>query len=454
VPELDYTPRAQFLDFHQRSERWAAMVCHRRAGKTVAAVNELLIRALYTQKENGRYAYIAPYYRQAKDTAWTYLKQAAQPFVASLKEIRESELRVRLINGSWITLYGADNPDALRGIYLDGVVLDEFGDARPSLWGEVVLPTLADRQGWALFIGTPKGKNHFYQVCEKAKHTDGWFYKELKASTSGILPEKELAALREIMSEEQYEQEMNCSFTAAVTGTYYASIIEQLELREQISSKRLYDPEQPVHVACDLGFTDSTALWFWQYRPDGLAFVNYYEEHSKPLQHYLDYLDDTRYRFDTIWLPHDARAKTLQTGKSTIEQVLEHFTDSEVSIRIAPQMKLQHGIDAARLVLNKCYFDQTACGDGIEALRAYRRRYDEVSKSFSDKPVHDFSSHGADAFRYAALVTRDSLNLPKEPITDENMTPEGYFKPKGFTLDELFASNEQKSKLSIVRMRL
>jgi len=158
MAELAYQPRPQFVAFHQRKARFACIVAHRRCGKTVASVNELLIRALYTPKKDARYAYIAPFYRQAKDVAWSYLKDAARPFVASEKDIRESELRIKLVNGAWITLYGSDNPDTLRGIYLDGVVIDEIGDARPTLWEEVVLPTLADRQGWAVFIGTPKAR--------------------------------------------------------------------------------------------------------------------------------------------------------------------------------------------------------------------------------------------------------------------------------------------------------
>ena len=130
--ELAYEPREQFLPLHSRQQRWACLVVHRRGGKTVATINEMIARASYTNKKNARYAYIAPFYRQAKDVAWVYLKEFGGDAIV---KIRESELRVELFNGSWITLYGADNPDALRGLYLDGAVLDEYGDSRPSLWG-------------------------------------------------------------------------------------------------------------------------------------------------------------------------------------------------------------------------------------------------------------------------------------------------------------------------------
>ena len=213
--QLDYEPRDQFLAFHQRDKRFASLVCHRRAGKTVACVWEMIIRALYTKKTNARYAYLAPFYRQARDIAWSYLKEATSTFAV---ETRESDLRVVLPNGAWITLYGSDNPGALRGIYLDGVILDEYGDCRPSLWAEVILPTLADRRGWAVFIGTAKGKNHFYETNERAKKDDSWYQMTLKASESGLLPESDLQEIKEQLEPAQYDAEFECDFTSAVLG--------------------------------------------------------------------------------------------------------------------------------------------------------------------------------------------------------------------------------------------
>jgi phage terminase large subunit len=154
--KIKYRPREQLRSFHSRKQRWSVLVCHRRAGKTVATLNDLIRGAVNECKPEGRYAFIFPQRNQAKDTAWRYLRRYAEPLLA--KPPNESELRVDLINGSMIRLYGADNPDALRGPYLDGVVLDEFADMKPEVWHEVVRPMLADRRGWATFIGTPKGK--------------------------------------------------------------------------------------------------------------------------------------------------------------------------------------------------------------------------------------------------------------------------------------------------------
>jgi len=240
------------------------------------------------------------------------------------------------------------------------------------------------------------------------------------------------------MSADQFDQEMEVSFEAAVMGTYYASIVDMIEKNGQTMKKNLYDPEFPVFAACDLGFTDSTAFWFWQVKPDGLAIIDHYEAHSEPLQHYFDHLQTLPYEYETIWLPHDARAKTLQTGRSTIEQFLEYGFPCQIT----PSLKLQHGIDAARLVLPLCHFDEKT-QDGVEALRAYKRRYDPQTKVYSNAPLHNWASHSADAFRYTALVARTGLNLPTEDAGYSPRTKkQPLFKQKGYTLNELFNERE------------
>src|SRR5882724_9749640 len=169
VVEIDYTPRPAFMPFHNRKERWACLVAHRRAGKTVAAVNDQIREAV---RFADPYAYIAPYRAQAKSVAWEYLKRYAQPLT---KAANEAELIVKLINGSSIQLFGADNADAMRGLGFRGVYCDEYGDFRPSVWGNVIRPTLSDRQGWAVFGGTPKGANQFKDIWKLAQSSPEWF---------------------------------------------------------------------------------------------------------------------------------------------------------------------------------------------------------------------------------------------------------------------------------------
>lgn len=436
---LKYDVRDYFTLFHHRNERFACIVAHRRAGKTVACVYELVIRALYTNKTNARYAYIAPYYRQAKDVAWTYLKEATKGIAT---EVRESELRVKLPNGAWITLYGADNPDALRGIYLDGVIIDEIADTKPSLMGEIILPTLIDRKGWLVVIGTVKGKNHFYNMHMKAANDPSWFSLLLKPDDTKILDEEDLRELRAQMTPEEYAQEMLCDFTAAVKGTYYADLIQKLE-KQNANRKDTYDPTQPVQVTADLGYTDSTAFVFWQEIAGEIRIIDCYSNQGQPLSHYIEKLKEKGYEYETLWLPHDARAKTLQTGRSTIEQLVE----AGFPCRIVPSLKVQQGIDAARLILPNCYFDEKA-NDLLEALRAYKRDWNDTAKVFRDKPLHDWSSDFADAFRYFSLVAcqrKHSKTYTEKPKQ---------LKAPEYRLTDLFEDNEKSGTLSLVKMRM
>lgn len=436
---LDYNVRPYFQGMHDRKQRFGVVVAHRRAGKTVACIYEAVIRALYTPKKNARYAYIAPFFRQAKDVAWVYLKQATSGIA---QEVRESELRIILPNGAWITLYGADNPDALRGIYLDGVIVDEIADCRPSLWGEVLLPTLADRRGWAVFIGTVKGKNHFYDMWENAKNDPSWFSLLLKPEDTEVLSNEDLQELQKQMDEPQYAQEFLCDFTAAVKGTFYADQIQQLEAEGKITPRPLYDPDLPVQCAADLGYTDSTAFWFWQEAPDGLRIIDYYQAQGEPLNHYIDMLESKPYNYERVWLPHDARAKTLQTGRSTVEQILE----TGLPCSITPNLKVLDGINAVRKILPDCHFDLATTHEGVEALRAYKREFNELTKSFRDKPLHNWASDGSDAFRYLAIVCQRG-RVEEKPQKKPDFT-------RKLTLDKLHEEREHgHSKLSVIKRR-
>ena len=257
---LPYAPRRVFLPYHARAQRWSCIVAHRRCGKTVACINDMIKRALMLQRSHGRFAYVAPFLAQAKEVAWEYLKRYAARIIT---DKNEGELWVELLNGSRIRLHGADNPDRLRGNYLDGVVLDEFGDMRPSIWGGVIRPMLADRSGWATFIGTPKGRNDFAKVYERSQSNPDWFSAMFRASQTGILGEDELVSAGEDMTPEQYEQEFECSFDAAIMGAYFGKEIAQAEREGRIRDLH-YDPELPVHTSWDLGIGDPTAIWFWQ----------------------------------------------------------------------------------------------------------------------------------------------------------------------------------------------
>ena len=434
------------------------MVFHRRAGKTVACVNELITRALYSKKKRPRYAYIAPQLKQAKKIAWEYLKD----FTEEIREKKsESELYIILKgNGAEICIYGADNPDSFRGQYFDGVVLDEYGDMSPSIWGKIILPTLADRQGWAVFIGTFKGKNHFYKIWRRSQGLDlvegenpeyfrqRWYSCIGRASETGILSTEELLLQRMEQDEEEYQQEFECNPNAAVKGTYYSKILAQLE--DRINNLRAnWDPEFAVSVYSDLGVSDSTALWFVQARPDGYALIDYEEESGKGLDFYYELLHNKPYAYDKFWVPHDAKARTLQTGRATLQLIIEHdrdnpfrrFSRSDAGnfISVVPKLDVQDGINAVRKILPSCWFSPKA-EEGVECLRAYKRTWNEDKQIFADEPYHDWASNGSDAFRYFALMARERAILPAKAEVIQKINP----NMPALRLEELFAQREAR----------
>lgn len=385
-----------------RRQRWACLVAHRRAGKTVACVADLVDAALRCQKPDPRLAYVAPFYVQAKDVAWSYLKRFTAP-IDGVK-FNEAELRVDLPNGARIRLYGADNYDRMRGVYLDGVVLDEYADMPPAAWTEVIRPALADREGWAVFIGTPKGRNEFFRIWENAQGDPSWFAMMLKASESKLVNQAELDDAAKDMTPEQYAQEFECSFDAAILGAYYGSDIAQAE-REGRVGLFPADPHLPVHTAWDLGIGDSTAIWLWQAAPDGLRVIGHIEDHGKALPHYVGELSALGYRYGLDFVPHDAKARELGTGRTRVETL--------IGLGRKPQLVTAHtvedGINALRVMFPRIRFDAEATRDGIEALRQYRVDFDEKTKAFKNHPRHDWTSHSADAARYMAVAYRDMV---------------------------------------------
>ena len=407
VITIPYKPREAFKPLHTRTQRWAVVVAHRRAGKTVACVNELIKRALEFKGKDGRFAYVAPFYRQAKAVAWDYLKRFAS--VVPGLSVNESELKIDFPNGSRIQLFGADNADALRGLFFDGLIADEYGDWKPSVWGYVIRPALADRSGWAVIIGTPKGRNEFFDVYLAAEHSPDWLRLTIKASTSGLLPPGELEALRNELTDDAFRQEMECDFDAALPGAFFGKELREAEQSGRIRSG-LYDPALKTHAVLDLGFTDDTAIWWFQVGKE-LRLIDCYSTHGMPIAHYNDVLRAKPYKYGPwLWLPHDARAKSLQTGRSIEQQ----FSSLGWAPRIVPELGLIDGIQAARLTLADCHIDN-ACSEGVDALKQYQREYDEDKKCFRDRPRHDWTSHYADSFRYACLVWREEMKPKEKP---------------------------------------
>lgn len=410
---IPYRPRGAFKAYHARTQRWASLVIHRRGGKTVATINDLNRAAITNQRAYPppRYGYIAPFYNQAKRIAWGYAKHYADPIPG--REFNESELKITYPNGAELRLFGADNPDALRGDYLDGVVCDEFADWHPDVYPLVIRPMLADYKGWATFIGTPKGRNAFHEQHNYAEANPAeWFSMVLRASESGLIAKEELDDLRASMSEDQYAQEFECSFDAAVLGAYYARLIEAAE-REGRVTHVPHDRALKVSTWWDLGKRDATSIWFVQTVAGQAKVIDYLEARGLELDDYAQQVTRKPYVYDYHYLPHDARASILGM-KHTREAQLKSLL-GEQRVRITEEVPQEDGRNAVRIVLPKCWFDAEKCATGIKALRHYHAKYNEKLNILSAEPEHDWSSHGADAFRYFAVTWKPKLGLNDKP---------------------------------------
>lgn len=254
---IPYTPRPIWRDtIHPALTRYrfAVLVCHRRFGKTVGTVNEMLKKAILNERKAPVYAYVAPYRNQAKRVAWEYLKYYTNPIPG--RTVNESELYVELPTrhngspGARLYIIGADHPDALRGIYLDGVILDEYADIKPELWGGVIRPALADRQGWAVFIGTPKGQNQFYEMYQHAEKSADWYACLYRADETDVIPAEELADMKAQMTDMEIRQELLCDFTASASD-----VVIPIDLVSAAAERELTEKDvegQPVILGVDV----------------------------------------------------------------------------------------------------------------------------------------------------------------------------------------------------------
>lgn len=373
-------------------------------------------------KHNPQYGYLAPFYGQAKRVAWDYLKEYTRMLPGY--KANESELTVRIYRPQFndnvkFFLAGADNPDSHRGIYLDGGVLDEYGDMDPQVWDKVIQPALSDRLGWAIFIGTPKGRNHFYEVLNIADDLMSgsdpeWYSGVYKASQTGIINPAELARLKKTMSEDAYMQEYECSFTAALVGAYYGKILNKMG---DMITKVPWDPSAPVRTYWDLGINDTNAIWFIQRVAREWHAINYLEDSGQDLPFYASQLrrmqDNFGYDYSRHLLPHDANQRSIETGKTRYQSLKN--TELEGHIEVLPRQGVQDGIEASRIILPTVYFDEERCARGIDCLRNYEKEWDAKNRVFSSTPRHNWASNGADAFRYFAMHARPDVDHSKLP---------------------------------------
>jgi phage terminase large subunit len=418
----------------------AMCVWHRRAGKDLTFLHQT---AKLAHERRGVYWHCLPTYSQAKKAVWDGFTRDGRRIIDSVfppalvAKKNESEMLVELRCGSIIQLVGSDSIDRLVGAGPVGVTFSEYALAKPGCW-DLVRPMLAENGGWAAFITTPRGNNHAKKLFDVAQRLPDWFSERLTIHDTGALPAAIIEEERKAgMEEALIRQEYLCDFTAALVGSIWGDLVEQLEKEGGLEA---FEHERDgVFTSWDLGISDSTAIWFWRLVDGGVDFIDHYEAHGKPLSHFFDEVEVKGYRYIKHWLPHDARARTLASGTSILEQCVGRWGNSLVAI--GPSLSLLDGMQAARWMLQQKVRIHSRCADGIEALKDYHYEWDEDARTFRKKPAHTWSSHSADAFRYAATVVRAADVLTRKPERKPER-PSAVPMDKSFTLDELFRANE------------
>lgn len=474
LPHNGWKPRSYQLPLWRYLEnggKRAAAVWHRRAGK-----DELTLHFTATQvmQKPATYWHMLPQASQARKAIWeainphTGRRRIDEAFPLEIRATtREQEMMIKFVNGATWQVVGSDNFNSLVGSPPYGVVFSEWSLANPSAWA-YLRPILAENGGWAFFIYTPRGKNHGHSIIKTAQASADWFGQILTADQTGVFTPETLVAERqelvdlygEDMGDAMFQQEYYCSFDAAVIGAYYGAELTKLEQQGRIRES-LFDPSLPVFTSFDLGWTDDTDIWFFQVQHGEVRFIDHYANHGKDVQHYCEALHgrkivvDSRneadgsikryhlgdpieehahrqqYRYGMHWVPHDAAPKTLgNNGRSIIQQAFS----MGIKMRLVPSLSLQDGIQSVRQMLPKVWFDKR-CEDAIEALKQYRRKWEDDKKIFSDNPLHDWTSHTADSFRYASLVWKNPLPAEEEqqPRFLHDMTANDIFWPANDT---------------------
>lgn len=384
------------------------LVNPRRCGKDLVCWNVCIAKAM---QRTGLYYYMAPFYNQVRQIIWEGFDGKGRRFLDYIPEElvvskTKLDMRIDLTNGSQIKLQGSDNIDRIVGTNPRGIVFTEYSLHKPEAW-EYLRPILAENGGWAIFNGTPRGLNHFYQLYKAANNDPKWFTQYLTRDDTGVPTLEAIEADRQSgMPEELIQQEYYCSFMSGVVGSYYADLINALRKSGHIT-RVPYDPRLPVYTSWDIGMHDSTAIWFAQIYRQEVRIIDYYESHGKGLKEYIKFLKEKPYVYEDHFAPHDIEVREFTSGRTRRDIA----SDLGIEFTTTPRAKLDDGHDLVRELLPRCWFDTAATADGVSALMGYQKTYNEKTQEYSDKPLRNWAKHGADAFRILAHNVEDMVDL-------------------------------------------
>lgn len=414
----------------------AAVLAHRRWGKDDLALHWTAVSAM---EKAATYWHMLPQAAQARKAIWeainphTGVRRIDEAFPHAIRETtREQEMMIKFINGSTWQVVGSDNYNSLIGSPPYGVVYSEWSVADPSSWA-YLRPILAENGGWALFIYTARGKNHGYSLFNSANSSDEWFSMRSTVSDTNVFSkevlERELKEYQDQYGEDAgrayFLQEYHCSFDAAIPGAYYMAQLSKANQDGRVTSVP-YDDYHPVHTWWDIGNSDYTSIWFAQYVGREIRLIDYYQANGQPPAHYVKMLREKGYNYDTHHLPHDANYKLFAAGgKSALMQLQDLWPTADFMAHNVTK-SIQSDINVTRMFMSRCVWDKVKCQQGLEALGSYTKRWDDKHKIFSDKPLHNWASHGCFA---AGTKVETLVGLkPIEDIVvgDEVLTPMGY----------------------------
>lgn len=381
-------------------------------------LNAIVIQML---KRVGTYYYVFPEFNQGRKALWDNIDSDGFKTMQHIpEELRkrtdQQQMLIELFNGSIFQVIGASDIDRIVGTNPVGIVFSEYSLMSPSVIG-FMLPIVTANDGFLWFNFTPRGDNHARTLYQQGVKR-GWFVSFLTAVTAGVFSPQELEEIRgEYVAlygdDRLFNQEMMCSFDEPIQGSYYGDLIANAELDGRIDSV-VHHAEIPVHTYWDLGVGDAMAIWFVQYLGDEIHLIDYYEGTGKGLDYYIKYLKDKSYVYGEHYAPHDIRVREMGSGLSRIEVA----RSLGLNFRIAPKLSIEDGINASRTVLPRCFFDSKKCEVGVAALKNYHRKYNEELRVYDNKPLHDWSSNGADAFRYLAVSLKKNSNSMAVPRDD------------------------------------
>lgn len=398
----------------------AVECAHRRWGKDDVALH---FTACAAMERVGNYWHMLPEYSQSRKAIWdainpkTGKKRINEAFPEAIrKKTRNQEMMITFINDSTWQLVGSDSFDTLVGSPPVGIVNSEYALANPRAWA-YLSPILEENKGWAIFIFTPRGKNHGFNILRFAETEPGWFAETLTADDTPVFTSKQLENIKRdlqgIFGEREGEaiflQEYHCSFEGFTPGAYYSKQIMQAKAEGRVTSVP-YATGHEVYTFWDLGMDDSTSIWFMQSIGKELRFIDYYESSGEGLSHYAKTLKEKPYIYGDHYLPHDVKVRELGTGVSREETLINlGITPIAIVKRARDTQAVLNGIDAVRNILSQCWFDKAKCSIGLAGLEGYRAEYDEKKKKLSNKPLHNWCSHAADSFRTFAVGYKEKV---------------------------------------------